>query len=328
VPTSTPTPTFTQPAVPGSRIQVGCSDLTTATAASAALGVKVASAAPAPSWADPGGISESFRLVQHTALIQAGALDCSWTDDPSRNIVGLKVQVLAQGQAGWAAHRLAQATTIAGWADGAYFECDSGTGQFCNYDVMTNGQWVGLQFYGPATYSANFNTATRSLAKMIVSTITSAAPPNPLWVGPASTHTIPTDCASIFPDGSNITGLPGLKLLTPTQSLDYGVGGDVEGAALILDGGYSCVWVTPNGSGVIQLLILPGGSWAWTADPAQSNASLALKPTTGLGDSALVGCTASECASHILFGGYWIAVDSAPPQSQTPVDQKILAAFG
>lgn len=315
-----PTSAPTQAATPSARPPLGCHDLASDSAVSAAFGAE-ASATPAAVDAGlSGGVIENIFQLSAVSLTQAGGIVCGWNLGGGGSDAFFTARFLPDAASVWATGVPGSydIPRITGWADQAAFGCIEADGEYCVTEALVGSVWVETVAVGQVGALDARVAGIEALDKGIVATVQAAGVPGPPWTAPPHPALA---CSDFIADGSTVAGISGLKLsATPNYSADR-----MTEAALAQVGGVGCEWFGSNGE--VMLVYLPGGAWSWSSHPMPSNQSLSVASLSGVGDQAAGGCSTVivDCSAQTISGSTRIGLRVASGSTGVTVTLAITA---
>lgn len=318
-PTPRPTVTSSPESIPQSRFDLDCAGLVDADALAATFDVT----GPVTEWRPPlGGIATTFTTRGDLAIIQAGALVCEWgvadSADPS-----LVVQVLpaAADLSG-----LGDAVVASPVAPDARESCGEREDLLgCALWIPTGGLTVVVAVASPgiADELTAFTDEARGLATDIVTVVSASEVAEP-WEPAEAPLAAPTSCSGLIEDGSR---LEALGTLTADATLSSIVDPLARGA-LAEVGGLACTWSAELG--LLEIVMLPGGAWAWDEFPPRTTDGIEFTPRDGLGDEAATAVGQGEALVDVLAGGTWLSIrgDTDDVEQLVEVARAVLEGVG
>jgi hypothetical protein len=318
-PTPRPTVTASPESSPQSRFDVDCEALIDEDAVAATFDVTGA----LTDWRPPlGGIATTFTTRGDFAVLQAGALLCEWgvadSADPS-----LVVQVLP---ASADLTGLGDAILSSPVGPGARESCGQRDDLIgCALWVPVATGTVVVAVASPATTDAleSFTQDARTLASQVAAVV-AASPVAPLWVPAEAPLAAPASCSGLIEDGSRLAAL---GTLTGDAALSSIVDPLARGA-LAEVGGLACTW--SGEQGLLEIVMLPGGAWAWDEFAPRTTDAIEFTPRDGLGDEAVTAVGHGEALVDVLAGGTWLSIrgDTDDVEQLVEVARAVLAGVG
>lgn len=318
-PTPRPTVTSSPESAPAPRFDVDCDALVDEDAIAATFDVTGA----LTEWRPPlGGIATTFTTRGDFAVLQAGALVCEWgvadSADPS-----LVVQVLP---ASADLSGLGDAILSSPVAPGARESCGERDDLFgCALWVPVATGTVVVAVASPAATDAlgSFTEDARTLALQVAGVV-AASVVAPLWEPAETPLAAPASCSGLIEDGSRLAAL---GTLTGDATLSSIVDPLARGA-LAEVGGLACTWSSEQG--LLEIVMLPGGAWAWDEFAPRTTESIEFTPRDGLGDEAATAVGQSEALVDVLAGGTWLSIrgDTDDVEQLVEVARAVLEGVG
>lgn len=318
-PTPRPTVTSSPESTPQSRFDVDCDALVDDDAIASTFGVTGA----LTEWRPPvGGIATTFTTRGDFAVLQAGALLCEWgvadSADPS-----LVVQVLPASVDLTGLGDAILASPVAPGAREACWERDDLFG--CALWVPVATGTVVVAVASPATTDAleSFPEDARALATQVAAVV-AASPVAPLWEPADAPLAAPASCSGLIEDGSRLAALGSL---TEDATLSSIVD-PLARTALAEVGGLTCTW--SGEQGLLEIVMLPGGAWAWDEFAPRTTDAIEFTPRDGLGDEAATAVGQAEALVDVLAGGTWLSIrgDTAEVEQLVEVARVVLEGVG
>jgi len=240
-----------------------------------------------------------------------GGLACEWNNGESYSsyrgynpaYVGYRVVVLPDAASQWANYLRSR-------PEGAGQFCGSISpdGLSCSSNDLVSDLWVEIKTYGVIS-----DVAAAALRTSVIDGVSAAAPVAQVWLPPAGTLPLPTDCGGLVPY-STVTSALGSSV--PLVGFRDGVGGNPSlwSGANVNAGVGGCGWYYPDTDyGFGEISTLAGGGWAWDeARPALTTPAVP-EPLVIAGlsaaDQAWIRCAPAnaECVVDLVIGGNWIA---------------------
>jgi len=251
-----------------------------------------------------------FSLADAFVVRSLGGLACEWNNGESYSssrgyngaYVGYRVVVLPDATSQWAKYI-------------AYYGPE-GEGQYCN-SISTgvlscsSNDPVGDLWVEIETFGVTSEAAATALRDSVIDTVSAAAPVAQVWVPPAGTLPLPTDCASLVPY-STVTSALGSS--APLKGFKGGGGGwSLVAGADVNAGVGGCGWFYPDTDYSFgNISTLAGGAWAWDQARPALTAPAVPEPLVIAGltaaDQAWIRCAPAnaECVVDLVIGGNWI----------------------
>jgi hypothetical protein len=318
-PTPRPTVTSSPESTPQSRFDVDCDALVDEDALAATFDVTGALA----EWRPPlGGIATTFTTRGDFAIIQAGGLVCEWgvadSADPS-----LVVQVLPAPVDLTALDDTVVTSPVAPGARESCGERDDLVG--CALWIPVGSVTVVVAVASPGTLDdlSEFTEQARQLASDIVTVVTVGAVAAP-WEPAEAPLAAPASCAGLIEDGSRLAALGTLAedaaLSSIVDPLARGALAEVRGLA--------CTW--SGEQGLLEIVMLPGGAWAWDEFAPRTTDAIEFTPRDGLGDEAATAVGQGESLVDVLAGGTWLSIrgDTTEVEQLVEVARAVLEGVG
>lgn len=285
---------------PTPRIPLDCDSLVDADAIATEFGVV---AAPTP-WQPPlGGVGTAYTAQGDLALLQAGALLCTWGTaegtDPA-----LVVRVIP---AAIDLGALSESIGVSPASPDARETCDlAGELPGCALWIPLESTTTFVRVWADPQIEPDLDAVTedaRTFALGLAQEVTVAQPVAPRWEPAVSTVTVPPSCSALIENGSRLTSLGALTgdatLSTITDPLAM--------AALAELGGLGCAWSGQLG-GTLETIILPGGAWAWDTFSPRSTTAIDYTPRADLGERAVTAGGDGEYLVEVIAGGALIVI--------------------
>ena len=318
-PTPRPTVTSSPESTPQSRFDVDCASLVDPDEIATVFDVTGA----LTEWRPPlGGIATTFTTRGDFAVLQAGALLCEWgvadSADPS-----LVVQVLP---ASADLTGLGDAILPSPVAPGARESCGERDDLFgCALWVPVATGTVVIAVASPATTDAleSFTEDARTLATQVAAVV-AASPVAPPWEPAEAPLAAPASCSGLIEDGSRLVAL---GTLTGDDTLSSIVDPLARGALAEVSG-LACTW--SGEEGLLEIVMLPGGAWAWDEFAPRTTESIEFTPRDGLGDEAATAVGQGEALVDVLAGGTWLSIrgDTEDVEQLVEVARAVLQGVG
>lgn len=318
-PTPRPTVTPSAESTPQSRFDVDCDALVDEEAIASTFDVTGA----LTEWRSPlGGIATVFTTRGDFAVIQAGALRCEWgvadSADPS-----LVVQVLP---ASADLSGLGDAILASPVAPGARESCGEREDLYgCALWVPVETLTVVIAVAGPVTTDGlePFTEDARTLASQVAAAVAASAV-GPVWEPADAPLAAPASCSDLIEDGSRLAAL---GTLTGDASLSSIVD-PLAQRAFTDRGGLACAW--SGEQGMLEIIMLPGGGWAWNEYTPRTTEYIEFTPRDALGDEAVTAVGSGEALVDVLAGGTWLSIrgDTDDVEQLVEVARAVLEGVG
>lgn len=333
-PTITPDPTRVNSVIPQPAANLDCS----------ALGDDIGVAGIIPDAKATSGVSPYFANFD-AAFIQAGALDCSWTENGSHsdheNGVHVRIAPAADRGRPWIKRLNASGEPSLGLGNASAISCTpSSEAAGCDTSVVIGPWWFEASFpVEPVADSAGGLTATMTakqkavLAALVdrLSTVT----PQPVWVAPATSWSSMTGCDDLSSARIAVAvGTP--KLVGPTDAYARFT---YPGLFTVPVKVFDCSWdmpmtatppppqgPDPEGQN-IRVSIAPAGGWVFgTVVRPGSPVKVVGASQAGWSCSSLISIYYTECYVDLVSDNTWLRVSSE--YSDTPANKQrmIMAA--
>lgn len=309
-----PTSTASPASSPVSRFDVECPDLADQDAIATTFGITGPFTDFSP---EPGGIAATFVARASFALIQDGALFCQWGDaagaDPFLQVIAIPV-VVDRAELGF----FVDSTEVPDASE-------SCLQSRCTFVATSTDRTVQVSIAGPTDAEAEvFLEDARALTATLIGSI-GAASIAPAWSPAEEPLAAPDSCAGLIADGTRVAGLGAV-----TENAEVSSVTDVVTRAALADvGGLACAW-SGQEEGVVEIVMLPGGAWAWEDFPPRTTDDIDFTPRDGLGDDAATAMRLSDVLVDVEAGGSWLSVraDAGSVDEVVELARAVLAGVG
>jgi len=322
-PAASPAPTPTaiataEPVATGPEpiIDMTCDELLADSTLAAQFAVPVALADAANSWAS------ASRIGMTTAYFvrSLGGLACEWNNGESYSslrstnpaYVGFRVLILPDAGSQWTKYIDIYGPEGAGHYCGLrYLSPDVLS---CSSNDLVGDLWVEIETNGVIS-----DVGAAALRTSVIDVVSAAAPVAQVWVTPAGTLPLPTDCASLVPY-STVTSALGLS--EPLEGFNRGGDGwSLQAGARVIAGVVGCGWRYPDTEYSFgNISTLAGGAWAWNEARLALTTPAVPEPLVIAGltaaDQAWIRCAPAnaECVVDLVIGGNWIEFHLRPDE--------------
>jgi hypothetical protein len=256
-----------------------------------------------------------------TALVQAGALSCTWAG-PAVDVdlgIDMTLDVLAEASAEFALHeRFETASVLDSVSPGSAIACGESSFQFtCSVSFLINGYWIELEASSVPT--GRSSSAGQDLGATIAERLIDAGGPRAAYVPPAEALGVGSSCAAIDNGGAFGAALGSPQLSAPSD--DVPDTGQFVIAVSEKAGRLVCNWTSDHWEEALQqvtVAITPGGSWNFASVVAENPNAIPVAVEGGSGatsqssDGTICSLTADVDGSLL----YVLVLDNrAPPHN-------------
>ncbi|TFD19489.1 hypothetical protein [Cryobacterium sp. TMS1-13-1] len=251
----------------------------------------------------------------------------------------MSVKVLPEATAQWQTYAATTAVAMSEgystYGDASYVDCFNFGEYFtCTANILAGANWIDAYVRALNSDPSASNEAVAELAAPlitdIVNTVTGAPAPEPLWVAPASTGELPTDC-SIYATADDFRAAFSTADEILISGDGDGEGWGIDDAGWTIVGGERCVWAPESTGQTWPLLVtaLPGGEWAFDRSARLMTAGdtvRAVTETIGGIDRATFGCHVYSgfCTLDTVIAGNWVQFSAEQEMVGTEHDVQAL----